>query len=291
VAEVAGTLIRESAVGASATKDLLADFADRIRLDSDLLTTIVALQGSREEYLFDHCVNTAALSMTLGAGLGLDDEQVLELATGALLADVGMLRVPNGIRLASRTLTSTERHEIERHPCHTYDCLQKTDAFPASATLVGYQVHERLDRSGYPLGRPGFILHEYSKIAAVADTYAAQTKPRPHRPRILPYTAVATILRDCSLGKYESAVVRTFLDTVGLFPIRSFVELSNGVRAVVIRTNPGLHTRPVTAAVAGDYSPTDQVIDLAKEPDLEVVRALDPHVPPGGGGGEVGDSH
>lgn len=276
VAEVGESLARGKGVCASEVNSIISDFTNMIALDKDLLATVMAMQVPQDEYLFDHCVNTAVLSISLGAELGLNPEQIVELGAGALLADVGMLRVPETIRLAPRQLSSDERSEIERHPCHTLDCLTGVEGIPVEVSLVGYQVHERLDGSGYPRGRSGFFLHEYAKISAVADTYAALTRPRPHRPAMVPYAAVETILDDCAKGRFEPAKVRAFLDSVGLFPIRSLVELNNGTKAMVIRTNRGLHTRPVVEELAEDGKPAGRVVNLAIEAGLEVVRALDP---------------
>ena len=183
-------------------------------------------------------MNAAVLSIALGSRLGPSDQQALELGTGALLADVGMLNVPDEVRFARRRLTPAERHEIERHPCHTYDCLQPMTGLDESTLLVGYQVHERLDRSGYPRARPGYAIHPYARIAAVADTYAALSKPRPHRPAHSPHAAAACILNECGQGRLDQDVVRVFLDVIGLYPVRSYVELNNGTEAIVLRTTP-----------------------------------------------------
>lgn len=275
IADVGRTLSRGKTVSMEEVGGVVHAFADMITLDTDLLSTIVAIQQSKAEYLFDHCVNTAALSMTMGSQLGLTEEQLTELGTGALLADVGMLRVPQEIRLSAKPLTAGERAELERHPCYTFDYLTRMRGLPTAAQMVGYQIHERMDARGYPRGRSGLFINEYAKIAAVADTYAALTHARPHRPAFQPYLAAKTILVDCSQGKFDPAVVRVFLDTIGLFPVRSYVALSDGTRAVVLRTNPGLHTKPVVRKLDDAGEPTGDVLDLAQSTDTTVAAAVD----------------
>ena len=270
----APALANGDAVSAAEFSGVVADFANMVTLDRDLLLTVEAMQVGQEEYLFDHCVNTSLLSMALGNELGFPQERVIELGMATLLSDVGMLRVPDEIRLARRSLTAFERSEIERHPCHTLDCLQQMDGLPESVPWVGYQIHERMDGSGYPQGRSRFLIHEYARVAAVADTYTALCHDRPHRPGFLPYLAAKTILSECSQGKFDPAIVRKFLDHIGLFPVRSYVQLNSGVKAVVIRTNPGLHTRPVVAEVDQNGAPGKTVIDLSQESNLHVERAV-----------------
>ncbi len=274
VAELGRTLLNGGTPSGDTVLRTVADFADMLTLDRDLLATIVALQSSRDEYLFDHCVNTSLLAMTLGAAVGLNREQLLELGTGALLHDVGMLRVPRAIRMAPRALTEQERREVERHAFYSLDYLERVHNLPDSVAMVAAQTHERNDGSGYPRRRTGRFIHPYARIAAIADSYAAMTRPRPHRPGLLPYVAAKTILVECTRRKFEPRLVRAFLDCVGLVPIGSRVELNDGTRAEVVRTNPGQHTRPMLVALDGDGRRTQDVIDLSGQADLSVVRAI-----------------
>ena len=99
------------------------------------------------------------------------------------------------------------------------------------------------------------------------------TRPRPYRAALHPYEAARTVVVAASLDKFDRTIVRAFLDTISLFPIGSFVELSNGRRAQVLRANPGFHTRPVIEAVDTGGASTGEIIDLSEAYDLRVVRA------------------
>ncbi len=258
---------------------LVGEFCDMIALDFDLLPMIVSGQASREhdrDYLFDHSVDTACVSMVMASQLGMNRRQVMELGLGALLQDVGMLGVDPAMRRSPRSLTAKEKTEVEYHPIHTVDCLSRVEGLPVSARLVGYQVHERSDRSGYPRRRSGAFIHQYPRIVAIADAYTAMIRPRPHRRAVLPHEAVKNILIDGGLGKYDLMMLRAFLDVISLFPIGSWVELNDGTTAEVVRANPGSHTRPVVAEMDEAGEPTGTTIDLAMEPGLKILRAIPP---------------
>ncbi len=252
------------------------EFVDMVTLDFDLLPTIVGMENSQDEYLFDHCMNVSLVGMAIAAQLGLPREAITQVGLGALLQDVGMLMVPEEIRLAPRALTDDERFEIERHPIYTLDYLERIEGLPSTVRFIGYQVHERADASGYPRQRSGMLIHQFAKIVAVADAYAAMTRPRPHRNSMLPYEAIRTVLTQGSHSKFDRTIIRALLDCVSLFPIGSWVELSNGMRARVIRANPGFHTLPVVMEVDADYNPTGRIIDLSMQPRLRVAFALQP---------------
>jgi HD-GYP domain-containing protein (c-di-GMP phosphodiesterase class II) len=274
LADMSEALRTGHTISADRMQELVGEFCDLLTLDRDLLATIVSMRHTLGEYLFDHCMNVALLSMSMAAQLGVDREQILAIGLGCVLQDVGMLRVPERIRLAPRDLTSDEWMEILHHPVHTLDALERIRGLPAAARFVGYQVHERTDGTGYPRARSTMTTHPFAKIAAVADVYAAMIGPRPHRDAILPHKAVKELLLDVGRGKFDRAIARAFLDTVSAYPIGSLVELSKGVVGKVIRANPGAHTQPVVLALEADGTSTDWVIDVAKETRVKVVRAV-----------------
>lgn len=250
------------------------EFLESLAVDGDLLPTIVAMQQGADEYLYDHAVNVALMGVTIGSRLGLNRDQLIEVGLGAFFHDAGMLRVPDEIRLAKRPLTETEWALVRQHPVYTFEHLQNVRGFPASAAMIGYQAHERCDGSGYPHGHLASTIHPYAKIVAVADTFTALTRPRPFREALLPHDAVRRILADGSEGRYDRRVLRALLDCLSAYPIGSCVMLKKGIIAKVLRANPNEHTRPVVVALDSDGSPTDWVIDLAKEKKLKVMQAV-----------------
>lgn len=140
---------------------LVGQFADMLTLDQESLVTTVGMQKMLGAYLFDHCVNVAVLSMSIGAQLGMSREQILTVALGAVFQDVGMLRVPRTIRFAPREVSSEERGEIERHPICSVAYLDLIRGLPPAARLISYQISERINDSGYPRERsnlpPGIL--------------------------------------------------------------------------------------------------------------------------------------
>jgi HD-GYP domain-containing protein (c-di-GMP phosphodiesterase class II) len=173
-------------------------------------------------------------------------------------------------------LEPAEFRSIVRHPVLTFEVLEENlERVPAGARMVAYQIHERCDGSGYPRGRTGERIHELAKIAAVADTYVALVSPRPHRRGLVPYFAVETILRGVREGLFDARVARGLLRCVSLFPIGSYVALSDGRVGRVIRSAGEHFDRPVLESWPRnnlDHQPA--VLDLAAEPELRVVRPL-----------------
>ncbi len=144
-------------------------FLMMLELDKDLLPLVVSMQEPEKEYLFDHCVNVSLLSISMAAQLGWNSEQIMDVGYGALMQDVGMLRVPEDIRMAPRPLTPDERREMELHPYYSLEALERIIGAPQTAHFIAYQSHERGDRTGYPKRRSDMFLHPFAKVVAIAD--------------------------------------------------------------------------------------------------------------------------
>lgn len=270
-ADMCSTLSKGRDICGRDINDVLKGFARRALMDVDLLPLIVSLHNAADDYLFSHSLNVALISMSMATQAGLAQDKVLEIGFGSLLQDIGMLQVPEDIRFAPRPLTTEERAEVDRHPLYAIDWLSRIDVAPLTAGLILYQSHERNDGTGFPRSQEEARIHPFAKIVNIADTYAAMTHERPFRPAYRPYEAAREVLT--CIGRYDRAMARLFLDTVGLFPVGSVVELNNGYFAHVVRAIPGAHTRPVVEQVDKHGRPTGRLVNLSAEQDLRVVRA------------------
>jgi HD-GYP domain-containing protein (c-di-GMP phosphodiesterase class II) len=242
-----------------------------------LLGVLGSVETNQDDYLAMHAINTSVLAVNIAATQKLSPKQVAELGYGALLADVGMLSVPDAIRFKKEKLDRNERLEVMRHTLYGIDRLQQINYLPKIVPLVAYQSHERLDGSGYPHGKKSAGIHDYAKITAVADVYNAQVAKRPFRSdRTLPYKAVEELLRMVSAQKLDSRFVRGFLSVLSLFPVGSWVRLSSGEQARVIGANQQEFTKPVVAILydsSGAPCPARRV-DLNEGQGLNVVAPI-----------------
>jgi hypothetical protein len=67
--------------------------------------------------------------------------------------------------------------------------------------------HERLDGSGYPRGLRGRQVPFGAQILAVVDTWAALTRPRPHRPAMSEREALTALRQQAGLGRLPGKLV------------------------------------------------------------------------------------
>ncbi|MFH1023125.1 MAG: HD-GYP domain-containing protein [Planctomycetota bacterium] len=266
------TAIEGEAVGGIARQAIKALLGDR-----DLLLNLVYLK-TLDDYLIGHSVNVCLLAVNIATAMDYAPGQVLEVAFGALLQDVGMLRVPVEILLKPGRLSPSERREIEKHPFCGLDILQRFRGIPASTPWIAYHSHERMDGSGYNRQRVGPLIHRFARIVAVADVYEALISPRAYREARLPYHAMEEIIKMGHKRKLDPEVIRAFLCYISLYPIGSWVELSDGRIGRVVAANEEIYDRPVVNVIYDTREKRlipPREVNLLEDRTLRVVGALD----------------
>ena len=197
--------------------------------------------------------------------LGLAEGQLLELGLGALLHDIGKLRVPNDVLNKPDRLTAQEFRLIRLHPVHGRNLLGKSDHQAAQAVLdIAYSHHERNDGRGYPRGLKGSDLSLYSRMVAIVDVYDALSSDRVYHHGLGPDETLSKIY-EWSQRELDPELVQHFIRCLGRYPVGTLVELSSGEVAVVIETNQQKPERPKVLVVLGsDKKPhkVQRVVDL-----------------------------
>ncbi len=156
------------------------------RLQQTLIQTVTAIALTIEErdpYTAGHQQRVAQLAMAIGRELGLADDRVEGLYIGALIHDIGKIRIPAEILSRPGKLTANEFELIKTHPEVGYQII-KDIAFPWPVAEMVLQHHERLDGSGYPRGLAGDQIITEARIIAVADVIEAIISHRPYRPAL-----------------------------------------------------------------------------------------------------------
>jgi hypothetical protein len=128
--------------------------------------------------------------------------------------------------------------------------------------------HERTDGRGYPRGLRNGGIHDHAKVIAVADVYQAMTAARPYKPRRGKHRAVLQLLRMVQEEVLDSGVIRAFLYTHGVYPIGSWVKLSDDSIARVVDARREAYDRPLVSMIIGsdgEHVSIPQTIDLSKK--------------------------
>ncbi len=270
-----------------AAKDGTVDGTDMGRLtaanlesmteDSENVITVVSEINDKD--VSEQSLQTALLGMAIGIEMGLDAKNVRIIGTTGLVGDWGTMHLPEDVRGIKRQVDEREACEIRKIPILTANMLQKTSGLPRLVLPIAYQIHEKPDGTGYPKGRDSSSIHPLAKILPVADLYTALTSPGPSRRPATPYAAMKCILRKASVNSVDSDAARALLHILSLFPIGSYVALSNRSVARVLRRNGDNYSCPVVQVVldgSGNriFRDNEYAVIVPAEVGIEITRAL-----------------
>lgn len=244
--------------------ELIRNLLIELKKDHELLALMSEVYVY-DNYIFTHSLNVTMYSLAIGMQLKLSQKELETLGLGAILHDVGKMKIPEHILLKPGRLTMDEYIEVKKHAEEGFHLLRNVQTLPLLVAHCAFQHHERLNGTGYPRGIMGDDIHEFGKIIAVADVFDAVTSNRVYRQAMLPHEGLE-ILYAGSNTLFEPRVIEAFRQSVAIYPIGLTVELSDGRKGVVASQNIGLSERPTVRILQEngvDVSPYD--LDLKSE--------------------------
>lgn len=197
----------------------------------------------KSDYSYQHALGCAVWAATFGRHLGLEREDLRDLAMGGLLCDIGKLHLPNALLAQRSVLADADWEMLRSHVIEGCGIVENTPGLPASVIEMVAHHHERHDGSGYPRGLRGVEIPIFARIIGLIDSYDAMTSVRPHAPSRSPHQAVME-LYDCRDRLFQAELVEQFIRTSGIYPTGSLVELSNGTVGVVMSVHSLKRLRP-----------------------------------------------
>lgn len=256
-------------------RDVFKRLLEAMSARDSMLVNLADLHVNND-YLFTQSINVATLSILMGLSKGYNESQLEELGMGALLADIGMIQIPQTLWNKKALLTPEERAIIRTHPEVGFQFLKQQDGIGLVSALCANQHHERYDGEGYPNNLKGDEIHEYAQIIAIADVYSALTSTRMHRQRYTPGEALE-YLYAVGDSHFSLSALQLFTAQVAIYPVASTVLLNTGQTAVVYEVKPSLVTRPIVRIISeADGSPVaiQRNLDLSLHHKLTIVNLL-----------------
>jgi len=248
------------------TKNLI----QAVELNPGLVVPIIQLK-KYDDFTFTHSLNVAVISLFIGKFLNLSRQELLILGLGALLHDLGKLKIPVEILHKPKKLDERELSVVKRHPIDAKKILEEQTRLNSNKSqLIALQHHEKIDGSGYPLGLGSKETDFLSQITTVADIYEALTSDRPYR-KGLPIGEVVEYLMGNAGYKLNMEVVETFIRHISPYQVGDLVKLSDGREAIVSELNPVLPFRPKVRIKVENEQGKPQ---LAEEVDLARITTL-----------------
>lgn len=208
----------------------------------EVIVNLASLE-KKADFLFEHALRVTIMSLCIAKEYDFTEDEMKQLALGAINSDIGLVAVPKHIVTSDSKLEGDEFRVYQKHAEYGYMILSQNPVIPPTSASVAYQHHECQDGSGYPKGLKGEnrppskslfkngLIHRFSEIVAIADKFDILIEGRsPYGYKISRKEAMK-ILFLCADSKLNSDIMRTFLRITPIYPV--------GTRARVTRAPLG----------------------------------------------------
>jgi len=164
----------------------------------------------RDQSTSGHSRRVADLTSGAAAAFGMDGNVLLQIEHGALLHDVGKLKIPDSILWKPAQLDEDEWATMRKHPAFGFEFLCGIEFLKDAAYLV-LSHHEKFDGSGYPRGLAGTDIPFGARVFAIIDAVDAMIYKRPYNTPVKFQEAAAEVRR-CSGAHFDPELVEGTLD-------------------------------------------------------------------------------
>jgi HD-GYP domain-containing protein (c-di-GMP phosphodiesterase class II) len=235
-----------------------------------------------DEYTYTHLINVTILSMFFSKFLGASDFVIKEVGMGAILHDIGKVKIPTSILYKPGELTEEELKIIKKHPIIGYFAIKDEPTVSTYAKKIVLFHHERFDGNGYPLGLKFDRIGRYPQIVSLADVFDALTSERPYKPGMSIPQTLNFIMKKSGIY-FEPLLAQKFIMEMsklyGLpspYAIGSFVLLNTGEKAVIIQKDSEYTLRPTVLVIENALGKPDtkRKINLYLDSSRYIVRSI-----------------
>jgi HD-GYP domain-containing protein (c-di-GMP phosphodiesterase class II) len=177
----------------------------------ELLVALAIFADLKGTHLAGHSLHVRALATAAAELSGLD---TAEISAAALLHDLGRTAVNSAIWDRPGPLGPADRERVRLHPYWTERVIERCPGLAALAPVAAAH-HERLDGSGYHRAARATALPPAARVLAAADTFAAMTEDRPHRPALAPDAAARELLAEAAAGRLDARATQAVIEAAG----------------------------------------------------------------------------
>lgn len=198
--------IAASSVG---DEDLSGLGKDRLSVRAEITLALVAAAELHSPPLGDHLRAVSRTANLIGIDMGLAQDRLDALVTGALLHDVGKIGVSDSILQQPGALSKEEEQLMRQHPVVGANLMAKLEELKEAMPAVKHH-HERFDGTGYPDGLKGEEIPLEARIVLVADAFESMIRGRPYRFRISTKAALRELERHAGT-QFDPTVVEALV--------------------------------------------------------------------------------
>ena len=233
--------------------------------------------------LASHALDVCTLSLIVGHNFGVAEGDLEMLGAGALLHDIGYVRLPRNLYRRRHELTEQEYTMMQQHPALGLAMLRDAKENRDTVVRIVVEHHECHNGSGFPHKLKGDTISVLAQLVGLVDIYDGMVSRRGGHPAMLPHDAIRQLFRLGDTGQYQKDLIQTMIGSLGVYPIGSLVLMNTGEQAVVVGMNDTQRLKPVLKVITGPQGGsylTPIRVDLGAQPagstPRTITKVLDP---------------
>lgn len=289
VKEVVESINQQKALNIRKAKRLMQNAVNAIMQDDSTLLGLANIKNY-DEYTFNHSVNVAIYAIALGQRIGIPKKHLSHLGMAGLFHDMGKTRIPKEILNKTGKLSPEEWLMMRCHPVIGTELIMRMKEWGELSTRMmdgAFEHHLRYDLTGYPRLTRKRKITLFGRIIAISDFYDALVRPRVYNR--FPYVSekILGIMLERSGKDFDPAIVKVFINMIGVFPLGTLVLLNTNEMGIVtqIQEDTELIDRPRVCLLYysdGEYR-KGKVVDLREMDEgtrdfrRSIVKTLDPN--------------
>ena len=289
VKEVVESINQQKALNIRKAKRLMQNAVNAIMQDDSTLLGLANIKNY-DEYTFNHSVNVAIYAIALGQRIGVPKKHLSHLGMAGLFHDMGKTRIPKEILNKTWKLSPEEWLMMRSHPVAGTELIMRMKEWGELSTRMidgAFEHHLRYDLTGYPRLTRKRKVTLFGRIITIGDFYDALVRPRVYNR--FPYVSekILGIMLERSGKDFDPAIVKVFINMIGIFPLGTLVLLNTNEMGIVtqIHEDTELIDRPRVCLLYysdGEYR-KGKVVDLREMDEANrdfkrsIVKTLDPN--------------
>lgn len=205
------------------SEEIVEQFRDLVQSSAEFLAQDQAIRNigkllSHDYKTYSHCMQVYTLTLAMMGRYDYSEEDKVLTGIGALLHDVGKLKVPSSILNKPGKLNKEEWDYIKLHPVLGVGCCTQARLSQAIINCILFH-HEKCDGTGYPVGLKKSDIPSPVRILTVCDIFDAITSNRAYAKKEDPSYALRIMREEMSRSLDQTL----FQDFIQLLEAASFV--------------------------------------------------------------------
>ncbi len=253
---------------------IASDMVDSIIRNPDAFLWLSRLKA-KDTHTHNRSIRATIWGIAFGRYLSLSKKELDELSIALLVSNIGKARLPRELLEKADKLNSVERSVYQKHISYSVKLLRQMGSFSATIVNTVASYCERFDGSGYPRKLLGNKIAFSAQIAGLVSYYEKITNHRDSNKSLDATRAMEHLykLRDT---KFQSELIEEFIQSIGIYPAGSLIELNSREIAVIIEQNAAHRLLPKVLILRdADKNP----VNTFKILDLSGFDSTDKHCP------------